>query len=328
MRTPHRLFALTALMTALTLSGCSKEGGHGDEGKGAHGAKAAPAAKADDKGEEKAADKPAEPEKPADPPKPKGPTKDEIRRARATAPDNVAKAPAAAKKSKKGIPYVVLAEGKGTYKASGDDMVVVRYAAWHADGKRSSTTWQIKTQEPRTLMFRKMIPGWQDILGDMVVGERRLAWIPGPLAHLKRGKKKGQRTVDFELMAVKPAPKPPADLRKPPKDAKKTASGLVYKKLTAGTGKEHPKATTRVKVNYAGWSQQDKNCFDFSEKGKPATFKLDEVIKGWTEGMQLMVAGDKFRFWVPQKIAYDGFPRKPKGTLVFDIELVEVLKDK
>jgi len=60
--------------------------------------------------------------------------------------------------------------------------------------------------------------------------------------------------------------------------------------------------------------------------GKPISFPLDGVIPGWTEGVQLMVEGEKTRFWIPQKIAYDGQAGSPKGMLVFDIELISIQK--
>jgi peptidylprolyl isomerase len=63
--------------------------------------------------------------------------------------------------------------------------------------------------------------------------------------------------------------------------------------------------------------------FDSSYKsGRPASFGLDQVIAGWTEGVQLMVEGEKTRFWIPQRLAYEGKPGAPAGMLVFDIELI------
>ena len=59
-------------------------------------------------------------------------------------------------------------------------------------------------------------------------------------------------------------------------------------------------------------------------RGTPSEFRLDQVIKGWTEGLQLMVAGEKRRFWIPAKLAYASDPRKPQGMLVFDIELLAI----
>jgi len=115
----------------------------------------------------------------------------------------------------------------------------------------------------------------------------------------------------------------PPDVKAPPKDAKKTPSGLAYKVLTPGTGKKHPSASSQVTVNYAGWKTDGSNFDSSQAHGGPATFPLDRVIKGWTEGVQLMVEGEKTRFWIPEQIAYGG-TREPKGMLVFDIELLKI----
>ena len=114
----------------------------------------------------------------------------------------------------------------------------------------------------------------------------------------------------------------PADVKAAPADAKKTASGLAYKVVKAGTGARHPGATSTVTVHYTGWTTDGK-MFDSSvARGMPISFALDGVIKGWTEGVQLMVQGEKTRFWIPQDLAYKG-TQPPYGMLVFDIELLE-----
>jgi len=124
------------------------------------------------------------------------------------------------------------------------------------------------------------------------------------------------------LSAQSGLPAPP-DVKAPPKDAKKTPSGIAYKVLTPGTGKKHPGPTSSVTVHYSGWTTDGK-MFDSSvTRGEPATFPLDGVIKGWTEGVQLMVEGEKTRFWIPEPLAYRG-QRAPYGMLVFDIELLKV----
>jgi peptidylprolyl isomerase len=118
----------------------------------------------------------------------------------------------------------------------------------------------------------------------------------------------------------------PSDVAKAPKDAKTTSSGLASKVIQPGTGKEHPKATSTVTVNYTGWTTDGK-MFDSSvTRGKPISFPLNGVIKGWTEGVQLMVVGEKRRFWIPADLAYGENPRPgyPKGMLVFDIELLSI----
>ena len=130
----------------------------------------------------------------------------------------------------------------------------------------------------------------------------------------------------FAQTPAKPLPAPP-DVAKPPADATKTASGLAYKVIQAGTGTQHPKATDQVEVHYTGWTTDGK-MFDSSvARKKTIVFPLNGVIKGWTEGVQLMVPGEKSRFWIPAELAYGNTPRRPggpSGTLVFDVELLGV----
>jgi FKBP-type peptidyl-prolyl cis-trans isomerase FkpA len=109
----------------------------------------------------------------------------------------------------------------------------------------------------------------------------------------------------------------------------KTPSGLLIKTITPGSG-ESPKATDRVKVHYHG-TLPDGTVFDSSvQRGQPATFPLNGVIKCWTEGLQLMKVGGKSRLVCPSELAYGdrGAPPriKPGATLVFEVELLEILK--
>lgn len=116
---------------------------------------------------------------------------------------------------------------------------------------------------------------------------------------------------------------PPPDVAAPPADAVPTRSGLASKVVEAGTGTVHPTATSRVTVHYSGWTS-DGRMFDSSVvRGEPATFPLNKVIKGWTEGLQLMVAGETRRFWIPEDLAYQG-QQPPFGMLVFDVQLLEI----
>ena len=123
------------------------------------------------------------------------------------------------------------------------------------------------------------------------------------------------------LWAVQDLPAPD-DVAAPPKDAEKSNSGLASKVLVKGSGTKHPVATNTVTVHYTGWST-DGTMFDSSVvRGQPSTFPLNRVIKGWTEGLQLMVVGEKRRFWIPADLAYGENGRVP-GMLVFDVELFE-----
>lgn len=116
----------------------------------------------------------------------------------------------------------------------------------------------------------------------------------------------------------------PENVGQPPADAIKTASGLASIVLTPGKGTTKPLANDLVTVNYTGWSTDGK-MFDSSfARNAPSTFPLDRVIKGWGEGVQLMVVGEKRRFWIPKEIAYNGMAGRPAGMLVFDIELLDI----
>jgi FKBP-type peptidyl-prolyl cis-trans isomerase FkpA len=113
------------------------------------------------------------------------------------------------------------------------------------------------------------------------------------------------------------------------KGATKTASGLIYSVIKPGTGAQ-PKATDKVKVHYKG-TLTDGTVFDSSiERGEPATFPLNGVIKCWTEGVQMMKVGGKSKLVCPSDIAYGdhGSPPKikPGATLVFEVELLDIVK--
>ena len=104
-----------------------------------------------------------------------------------------------------------------------------------------------------------------------------------------------------------------------------TASGLQYKVIKPGTGKS-PGPQDQVTVHYRG-THVDGRPFDSSyKKNKPATFKVNSVIKGWSEGLQLMKEGGKFQFFIPQNLAYGGRGPLAHRTLIFDVELISVDK--
>jgi FKBP-type peptidyl-prolyl cis-trans isomerase len=106
---------------------------------------------------------------------------------------------------------------------------------------------------------------------------------------------------------------------------KTTPSGLQYKVLTQGTG-PRPKATNQVTVHYKGTLLDGKEFDSSYQRGEPATFMLNQVIPGWTEGVQLMNVGSKYQFWIPGDLAYgpQGSPPTipPNATLVFEVELL------
>jgi FKBP-type peptidyl-prolyl cis-trans isomerase len=269
------------------------------------------AAKTADKKAPKADKKTAKPEAPVD----------------FTAPSDVAAAPADASRTASGLAYKVLVPGTGTDHPGPRDVTEVHYTGWTTDGEMFDSSY--KRNQPASFALDKVIAGWTEGLQFMVVGEKTRFWIPESLAYKGRpGAPAGMLVFDVELLSLKKAPEPPqvpADVAAPPADAKKTTSGLAYKVIKAGTGTKHPSATSKVKVHYSGWTT-DGEMFDSSvTRGQPATFPLNRVIAGWTEGLQLMVEGEKTRLWIPVELAYKNQPGRPAGMLVFDVEMLQLM---
>jgi peptidylprolyl isomerase len=104
---------------------------------------------------------------------------------------------------------------------------------------------------------------------------------------------------------------PPRDVAAPPADALRTPSGLASKVLRIGFGSGRPGPRTRVLIHYTGWTSDGKMFETTLKTGKPVVVSVDQVIPAWTEGLQLMVPGEKRRFWAPP-------------NQVFDIELLEI----
>ena len=241
----------------------------------------------------------------------------------APAPPDVAKAPADAVKTASGLASKVLQPGTGTTKPTAEDFVTVHYTGWSSDGKMFDSSYA--RDAASTFPVNKVIKGWGEGVQLMTVGEKRRLWIPQELAYAgQAGRPQGMLVFDVELIEIVPSPNtPPPDVAAVPGDAQRTASGLAYKVLRPGaTTGAHPTKTSRVTVHYSGWTTDGK-LFDSSlMRGQTASFGLGDVIEGWTEGLQLMVPGEKTRFWIPERLAYKGQGNGPKGMLVFDVELL------
>ncbi|MFT6861563.1 MAG: FKBP-type peptidyl-prolyl cis-trans isomerase [Akkermansiaceae bacterium] len=253
---------------------------------------------------------------PKPPPAPKDPT----------APADVAAAPEGAAKTASGISYTVLKAGEGDKTPGDTDLLKINFSGWDANGSAIASN---KTMGgPMGFTFDKSpISGWVEILKLMKKGESRRVWLPETLTE-PAGSGRGPLTFDLELIEFKAKPSPPespTDVAAAPADALKTASGLAYKVLKKGTGERKPVVTDTVKVHYAGWTTDGKLFDNSIERDEMAEFPLNGVIKGWTEGVQLMVEGEKTRFWIPVELAYNNLPDRPAGMLVFDIELFEIV---
>ena len=244
------------------------------------------------------------------------------------APPDVAAIPDDAEKTESGLASKVIQKGTGTDHPGPVDKVTVHYSGWTTDGKMFDSS--VKRGKSISFPLNGVIAGWTEGLQLMVVGEKRRLWIPEQLAYQGRaGRPQGMLVFDVELIDFEKAPEPPpvpADVAGPPEDATVERSGLAWKTLEKGQGEETPKARSTVKVHYTGWTTDGK-MFDSSVlRGEPATFRLDQVISGWTVGVGMMVEGEKRRLWIPEKMAYGGRPGAPQGMLVFDVELIEIIK--
>jgi FKBP-type peptidyl-prolyl cis-trans isomerase len=236
-------------------------------------------------------------------------------------PPDVATVPDDAIKTKDGLASKVTQKGTGKVHPQPNDGVRVNYSIWQRDGKLLDAS----KDKPVVRPVAGTTEGWTEGVELMVVGEKRTLWIPAALAAPPRpGPPPMDITIVVELVEILAGPKTPPDVKGPPKDAVVEKDGLATKILTKGTGTVHPTKTSGVTVQYAGWTTDGK-LFDSSyARGEPATFPVGGVIPGWSEALQLMVEGEKRRVWVPEELAYTGQPGRPKGMLVFDVELLKI----
>ena len=245
-------------------------------------------------------------------------------------PDDVGKPPVDGAKLKSGLVFKVVKPGTGKEKARTFDTVTFNYTAWDEEGRMFDST-EMRKRPATVPPFRQTIV-MEEILTSMTAGERRRFWIPSekmstagkPLPGLPAG----MLTYEIEMIEIAKGNEPPPvprDVKAPPADAQKTEKGVHYKVLKQGTGDTKPGPIDKVKVHYTGWTT-DGRMFDSSVvKNEPSEFSLDGMIVGWTDGLQLMRAGDRYRFWIPDELAYKGAAGRPQGMLVFDIELLEVI---
>ena len=245
-------------------------------------------------------------------------------------PKDVNSVPSDAEATASGLASRVLTAGTGPESPAAADTVTVHYSGWTTDGNLFDSS--VERGEPTSFPLNRVIKGWTEGLQLMVLGEKRRFWIPADLAYGENpggGRPGGLLVFDVELLGIEKAPEPPMvpeDVAAIPVSAEVRESGLASRKLSNGTGSTHPTKADMVTVHYSGWTT-DGEMFDSSVmRGAPATFGLGQVIPGWTEGVQLMVEGEKRRFWIPAKLAYGENPQggAPAGTLVFDVELVKI----
>jgi FKBP-type peptidyl-prolyl cis-trans isomerase len=212
------------------------------------------------------------------------------------------------------VSYVVTRDGDDAAAVTIHDFVTLDYTGWNEAGEIVDAT--SKHPAVRTFAMAKLFPGLQQAILGMKKGEERRVWIPADLSP-----KKIALVFDVAVREILQPLTTPSDVAAVPVDAERSSSGLAWKILTPGDGSTKPKRNSWVTVHYSGWTTKGE-LFDSSYKrGEPSAFALNQVIGGWTEGLQMMTPGERRRFWIPAKLAYRG-RSGPQGMLVFDIELI------
>lgn len=246
-----------------------------------------------------------------------------------------------------GLQYKVVESGEGRT-ATAEDYVTVHYAGRLIDGNEFDSSY--KREEPATFPAGRLIPGWTEALTMMKAGDKWELTIPSDIGYGEHGAGgviPGDATLvfDVELLAIKSEKEVKEEAEAAAKayqteqqafleeNGKKdgvttTESGLQYRVIESGKGEAHPTASSQVTVHYAG-TLIDGSQFDSSyDRGAPASFPLNGVIGGWTEGVQLMKEGDKFEFFIPYHLGYgargSGRSIPPFATLVFTVELLSI----
>jgi peptidylprolyl isomerase len=228
--------------------------------------------------------------------------------------------PPEAETTESGLVTLRIAPGTGQSKPEENSILRMRYVLWTPDGNVVS---KVEAPQEVLLPMWKMIAGWREAASMMVPGESRRAWVTADLgAKVPDGF--DAVVIDTELLEIIPPPTTPVDVAAPPEGALTKSSGLSYIILRQGAGTRRPTKRSNVSVHYSGWTSDGK-MFDSSvARGEPAQFPMGGVIRGWQEMLQEMVVGQRVRVWIPEKLAYRGERGKPRGILVFEIELLSV----
>lgn|GEM_PF-48416 len=240
-----------------------------------------------------------------------------------------------AKQSPSGLVYLIENEGAGDKIIAGKNVSLHYRGTIRADGKQFDASYD--RGQPMDFIYKtnQMIPGFEEGIGMLAKGGKAKLVIPYYQAYGKEGRPGvippySDLVFDIEVMNVTQPKNYKAEgvafleENKKNKDVVVTPSGLQYIVLKKGSGKK-PKATSKVTVHYHGTTPEG-TVFDSSvDRGETISFGLNQVIKGWTEGLQLMETGAKYKFFIPEELAYGANPQgeiiKANMPLIFEVEL-------
>ena len=249
------------------------------------------------------------------------------------APADVAAPPKDAEQSESGLACIVLRKGTGRLHPAIYDIVKMHQVVWTTDGKMHMNTGN-RGDAVQFELTQSVLPGLREAIELMVEGEKRRCWIPGWLAFgeanpgaVDDGKPRGMLVYDLDLVNLRKAvglPKAPPDVASVPNDATKNESGLAWRVLKEPTGDKAVAPNSLVSLFYTGWTPEGQVFMTTARRNVPNSVQLTGVIPGWREALMSMKIGEKRRLWIPPELAYRNQPGRPKGMVVFDLEVVAI----
>ena len=242
------------------------------------------------------------------------------------APDDVAAPPEGAIRTASGLAWRLLDEPAGQVERPGPlDMVDVRYTGWTADGELFDTT-EVK-KKPRRMRVSGAIPGFEEAVQLLSVGESGRFWVPEQLAYPdSQDKPAGMLVFDLTLVGINRGPQRPANLQAPPDNAVRLDSGLAWVVLAEGDpGQEPPGDRAAVLLQYSSWTTDGELLDSTLHQGEPRSLTMNFVMEGFRQTFRTMVPGERRLIWIPPELTeFDG-RRTVDETIVFDLELLSYM---
>jgi FKBP-type peptidyl-prolyl cis-trans isomerase len=244
--------------------------------------------------------------------------------ARFPAPDDVAGPPEDAIRTASGLAWRMLGKSAERIERPGVfDMVNVRFTGWTTEGVLFDTTEEKK--QPR-MMRVDAIPGFQEAIQLLSVGETARFWVPEELAYTDGMNRSGMLVLDMTLVGITRGPERPTNLEAPPENAARFDSGLAWVVLEAGVSdQEPPGEESTVLVDYSSWTTDGKLLDSTLHLGKPRPLTMNQMMEGFRETFSTMVPGERRMIWVPPELTeFDG-QQLVDEIVVFDVKLLSYM---
>lgn len=242
-------------------------------------------------------------------------------------PEHYATAPDHSTKTATGLAYETLRAGRGEDSPTPADLALLHFNAWDTNGKLTFST-ERDGKAPQSVIISDLMPGLQEALSTMKVGELRRVWVPTHLTRIEGLEKFLQQpqVVELELLSFI---SDPAEIGKaiaePPQDALATDNGLRYQVLREGAGSEHPAINDTIVVHYSVWNAAGDLLDSSFKAGKPYALPLDDRLpQGWRDTVSAMVPGEKRRVWIPAELGFQQYRNVDAGDLIFEVDLLKI----